>query len=318
MLIVISLWSFVILSVQGKDALHPLDTITPDEVYLTANLVRSTAQQKVPSGRFIISSILLKEPKKAELLPFFLRDEAPGPGEICRRSHTVLFDLNNGGDVYEVVVDLDKGKVDSWTQMPRELHLQPMTAINEEGEIIPQMALSDLKVQERFKQLGVKNITAEVSSDPWFYIYNDENPAYKNRRIAQVWFYLRNFEQDNFYAHPVNFIAIVDVQLEKVVEIQDLPVYHGTNRTLLGRPLSSRAEHQYDPLLRPWESYRPRVKPVHVFQPEGVNFRVSGSQIQWQGFKLRVAFSAREGLVLNTYLLIPIFCGRIITIKKLQ
>lgn len=45
---------------------------------------------------------------------------------------------------------------------------------------------------------------------------------------------------------------------------------------------------------------RDDLKPLHVLQPEGVSFTINGNEIEWQKWKMHVAFSHREGIVIST------------------
>ena len=41
-------------------------------------------------------------------------------------------------------------------------------------------------------------------------------------------------------------------------------------------------------------------KPLRITQPEGPTFQISGQEVRWQGWRLRVSVHPREGLVLHT------------------
>jgi primary-amine oxidase len=44
---------------------------------------------------------------------------------------------------------------------------------------------------------------------------------------------------------------------------------------------------------------RTTLKPIQITQPEGPSFHVDGQAVEWENWKFRVGFNAREGLVLN-------------------
>ena len=44
---------------------------------------------------------------------------------------------------------------------------------------------------------------------------------------------------------------------------------------------------------------RPALKPVVITQPEGQNFEITGSQINWQGWQFHLRFDPRQGTILN-------------------
>lgn len=45
---------------------------------------------------------------------------------------------------------------------------------------------------------------------------------------------------------------------------------------------------------------REALKPLHIIQPQGVSFSMNGNELEWQKWKMHVAFNGREGLVLST------------------
>ena len=44
---------------------------------------------------------------------------------------------------------------------------------------------------------------------------------------------------------------------------------------------------------------RPALKPMVITQPEGRNFEITGSQINWQGWQFHLRFDPRQGTILN-------------------
>jgi len=44
---------------------------------------------------------------------------------------------------------------------------------------------------------------------------------------------------------------------------------------------------------------RTTLKPIEITQPEGSSLELSGNQVNWQNWRLRVGFDAREGLTLH-------------------
>ena len=45
---------------------------------------------------------------------------------------------------------------------------------------------------------------------------------------------------------------------------------------------------------------RDDLRPIEITQPEGPSFTVDGHEIRWQKWRIRIGFTAREGLVLHT------------------
>ena len=94
----------------------------------------------------------------------------------------------------------------------------------------------------------------------------------------------------NFFSRPIEGISILyDIESDKIVEIVD-----------------SYAGREFPPHdVTPDEFHvgatdlRQSVKPVTSARPEGQNFTIQGSQIQWQDWQFRLRFDPRQGTVLN-------------------
>jgi primary-amine oxidase len=43
-----------------------------------------------------------------------------------------------------------------------------------------------------------------------------------------------------------------------------------------------------------------RVKPLEIVQADGPSFDIDGWEVRWQRWRVRLGFTAREGLVLHT------------------
>jgi primary-amine oxidase len=42
------------------------------------------------------------------------------------------------------------------------------------------------------------------------------------------------------------------------------------------------------------------LKPLHIIQPEGPSFKIDGHELEWQKWKMHIAFSGREGIAIST------------------
>ena len=125
-----------------------------------------------------------------------------------------------------------------------------------------------------------------VCVDPWSagYFGDDEDPT---NRVARATFYLRKEADDMQYAHPIEGLtALVDLYRKEVIKIEDAGV----------TPVPQ-TQRNYD--RRFIKKYRDDIKPLQITQPEGPSFKVNGWEVTWQRWRLRVAFTPREGLVLN-------------------
>jgi primary-amine oxidase len=138
-------------------------------------------------------------------------------------------------------------------------------------------------LRKRGLDLSDRNL---VCVDPWSvgYFGDDEDPS---NRVARATFYLRKEADDMQYAHPIEGLnALVDLYRKEVIKIEDAGVI----------PIPP-TQRNYD--RRFISRYRDDLKPIEITQPDGPSFKVDGWEVRWQRWKLRVGFTAREGLVLN-------------------
>ncbi len=109
---------------------------------------------------------------------------------------------------------------------------------------------------------------------------------------------------DNFhYSWPLPFVPVVDVITGKVVHTDWCFTGDSADGMVHtwkeGWAQANMEEREYMPHLQ--ANFRPRegLKPLIVQQPEGPSFAVKGKSVEWQGWKFRVAWTAREGLTLH-------------------
>ncbi|KAG1453664.1 hypothetical protein G6F56_007513 [Rhizopus delemar] len=65
------------------------------------------------------------------------------------------------------------------------------------------------------------------------------------------------------------------------------------------RPVIPQANHNFLPEFIGEENYRKDVKPIIIQQPQGVSFTVTGNEIDWQKWNMRISMNYREGLVIH-------------------
>ena len=113
-------------------------------------------------------------------------------------------------------------------------------------------------------------------------------PEDAGRRVVWTLPFYRERPDDNPYAKPIHGLhAIVDLDDMTVVRVEDLgvvPLPPGSGAYAAGRT---------GPL-------RDDLKPIEIVQPQGPSFEVRGWEVRWQCWRLRLGFTAREGLVLHT------------------
>lgn len=182
---------------------------------------------------------------------------------------------------------------------------------------------NDPKVQALAKQVGI--LPEQIFCDGWSIGYDERFP--QSRRVQQALVFARFSQHDNLYAHPMDFIPIVDVHKKECIHIDFPPRYVRTPEGAIKLSTGSTAAPPKDadalaasgreripPPQRAWDflpdlmadteeggyTQRTDVKPLHVVQPEGVSFKIDGHVLEWQNWKMHVAFSHREGIALST------------------
>lgn len=139
---------------------------------------------------------------------------------------------------------------------------------------------------------------------------------FPGRRLQQCFVFFRLRPDDNLYAHPCDFVPVIDSHTGEVLSIDYPPTnaapgdpappssaeaYEASEKRA---PFAApKAPHNYLPeqiaMDDPTFKLRDTLKPIHVTQPEGVSYTMKGRVLEWEKFKVHVGFSYREGLVLS-------------------
>ena len=255
--------------------LHPLDPLYPAELEETVRILR---REKYLGDDGRIASINLIEPAKN-----LIGQYTPGT-PFDRRALAVLLDRGKR-TAYEAVVDLNAKSVTSVTELPTGV--QPSVMLDEFGECEAAVRRSPLFL-EALRRRGVTDADL-VMVDPWSAgMYGTELPEEQGIRRLRALCFLRSEAKDNGYARPIDsMVVVVDLYRMEVTRIEEYP-----NAPIPPEP--GNWAREYIPALRT------DLKPVEIVQPDGVSFKVTGNQVEWQKWKFRVGFTSREGLVLHT------------------
>ncbi len=264
-------------------ARHPLEPLSPGEIEAAAAILR--ADRQLGEG-FQFVYITLMEPDKAEARSY------PGGGVVDRLAFVVLRD-RAARAVYEAVVSLSQGGVRSWREIPGVQ--APLTADEIAG--FEEAVKRDPRWQEAMRRRGVTDFD-RAKLDPWPLGYNGPEDAPERGRFARPLTWVSSGEEgDNAYARPVEGLIVrFDLDQMQVVDVED----HGTV-PLPPRPGNYTAQAIRTPENFPSFTAGPRtdLRPVEITQPSGPSFEVSGHEVRWQRWRLRVGFTPREGLVLH-------------------
>ncbi|WP_458117240.1 primary-amine oxidase [Arthrobacter sp. D2-10] len=266
---------------QTQTTTHPLDPLSTAEIENASAIFRDS-DEPLPNARFI--SIERQEPTKEELQAF---EEG---SLLHRRGFIVLRDLK-AAKTYEAVVSLTEGKVLSLKHIP---DAQP-GLLAEDVETVERLVRADERWQAAMRKRGVTNFE-HVMLEPWPCAYLTEEDA-PSRRLNRPLTYVRDSEDENGYAHPVdNLTVLVDLDRGEVLEVTD----HGVV-DIPKHPGDYTPEGIQNPENIPhFDGLRTDLKPIEITQPEGPSFEVDGYEVRWQKWRFRVGFTPREGLVLHT------------------
>jgi primary-amine oxidase len=255
-----------------KKAVHPLEPLTPEEISVVVNTLR-TEKDLGNSVRFI--SVALKEPPKG-----LVKNYKSSKSDVPREAFVVLFD-NLKNECYEAVVSITLGSVTSYIHVPG---VQPTMSSDEQVEC-EQAVINSKEFAEALKKYGVNDMSL-VMVDIWSagYYGNEEEAT---MRLARPLCFLRSDPTDNGYARPIEGVRpVVDLNTMKVIRVEEfdfvdlppLPGNYAANRMT---------------------NFRTDIKPLEIIQPQGPSFTVDGYTVSWQKWSFIIGFNPREGLTLH-------------------
>ncbi|MFB4166218.1 primary-amine oxidase [Alteribacillus sp. JSM 102045] len=251
---------------------HPLEPLTAEEIELATKIIK---EQKSIEKNYRFTNVSLIEPPKDVVLNF-------NKGDSFDRK--VFFILLNKSDAktYEATVSLQQQKIISWIHVPV---VQPNVMLEEFFECEKILKNSpDMKVA--LQKRGIENLNL-VMLDPWS-AGNFGHAEEKGVRLVRALCWYKTSKFDNGYARPISgLFAYIDLNKMEVVKVVD-------NKSIPLPPLDG--NYTADSV----EKYRDDIKPLDIIQPEGPSFQIDGHEIDWQKWKIRFGFNAREGLVLHT------------------
>jgi len=257
---------------------HPLEPLSAAEIERAVSLIRRHSEF-TPALRF--ACVQLHEPDK-ELACGFQASQT-----WSREAFAILM---GGGQTYEAVVSLSQNAVTAWTHVPGA---QPGILLDEFFEC-EEIVKADPRFVAACAARGVSDMSL-VIVDPWSVGAYDNDPEAEglpeDARLLRAMAWVKSESEDNGYARPLEGVATyVDMGTNSVVKVVDygvvpLPPEPGN----WGREYFDGREGTMQEPLKPFEAV----------QPEGASFTVSGHEVRWHNWKLRLDFWAREGLILR-------------------
>ncbi|KAJ5108251.1 copper amine oxidase [Penicillium angulare] len=274
--------------------IHPFSQLTATEIQRSGQLV----SQLFPGISLIFKSITLYEPDKEQALEYLEAEHAGNAMRPIVERRSILAYYEKGGDtLYEAIVNLTTGSVTSNTKLHESIH---GPADLDEVAAVEALVRNDASVQEALKKINIKD-TSLVVIEPWVY---GSDGIQDERRQYQCFLFSRDVsnpeEQDsNHYAHPLTVCPVVDVVHNKVTRIDYVPT-GSDHKTGEIKAFKAHPANEYIPK---YQKLRKDLKPLQVIQPEGASFTVmedfaAVNLINWQKWRFRVGFNAREGMVL--------------------
>lgn len=255
-------------------AVHPLEPLTEYEILAALDILKAN---QTLSDRIRFMSVSLHEPPKHLVLNYT-------PEMTVEREVFVVVLDNESGRTYEAIVSLTNQAVTSWKHIP---DVQPAIALDEFFDCEATVKASP-EFQAAMRKRGIEDMSL-VCIDPWSAgFYADDLESDRGRRLARALCWVRSHPTDNLYAHPIDGLTVmVDLNAMEVVRVDDYAIV----------PVPTELSNYTTESVK---DLRTDIKPLEIIQPEGASFEVSGHEIRWQKWQMRIGFTPREGLVLYT------------------
>ena len=258
----------------------PWDSLSADEYASAANAVRAEA-----NGNLVFLRISLRQPDKAEALAWQRGTPPPRDAEV-----TFLQD----GKSFLAHIDLNNGRVENLEPMRGG---QPM--LSNQAELLPMiMSLSeDPQIMAALAKRGVAEGEGLCLPRTVGRFFRDKTNTVRDRvmrldcfNIASTGAGLGLLPSSNVFGRPIEGLTVLyNMTQGRIVEIVDS--YEGRKAP----PHDIDAAEFHDGAIKK----RAKLKPVSISRPQGVNFTMDGSAIDWQGWHFHLRFDARQGTILN-------------------
>ena len=226
--------------------------------------------------------LLPVEPAKAELAAW-----APG-ASVDRRVAVTLLDTASGA-ASEAIVSVTRRTVDEHRELANgEAPYGQPQYLFEEYERAAEIAKASPEWRAAMRRRGLDDrieLAFCAPLAPGFFNRAEE----AGRRVIRSLTFLRDDVDDSPWAHPVEGLIVhIDLTAGRVIGVEDdgdVPV-----------PVPAEPGNYTPAAVGP---ARTSLKPIEITQPDGPSFHVDGNAVEWENWRFRVGFNAREGLVLN-------------------
>lgn len=263
---------------QQPTITHPLTALTAAEITTAVTVIR---KEKPLSDMAVFPLIALAEPDKTEVINFTPNQP------FARRAFLVIYERCLGQELcptqnktYEGIVDLKTQKLTSWREIT---NVQPPIMASE-YEIARQIVKSDLRWQKAMQKRGITDFN-QVQISCWAAGILSPAEVADGSRICRTLLFYRG-DRWNYYGSPIEgVLATVNLNTNIVSSFIDNGVI----------PIS-KTNWNYD--LQSLVKLLSPPKLLKILQPQGKTFQINGSEITWQGWKMRYMMHPRSGLVL--------------------
>lgn len=260
------------------EAKHPLDMLTADEINCGREILVSAG---LLTESHLVPTMLPVEPSKETVREFT-------GGDFERRIMFVVLDPATGISV-EYTVSLQQRCVVHERRVNSDSYPygQPPYTWTE-FEKAERLVKQSEEWQAAMRGRGFTQEQIDLAYigplAPGFFNVKDE----VGQRIIRSVTFLRDHANDSQWAHPVEgLLTTLNLTTGKVVSVVDDGGHIDTAATSGAYDRETIGKPRHD------------LMPIEITQPDGPSFDVSGSEVCWQNWKMRIGFNQREGLVLH-------------------
>ena len=254
---------------------HPLDPLNADEIIGAASILLGGGAAR-PGA--IFQSVELREPPKEVVLNW--RAGSPPPRQATvfwrqnRQSFKTTVNLGAGTYVPPALIPISDGQLGLTIQ-----EVFDFSFAFSDSAFLSALSRRGIRTPVQLAKVFVTPLTAGSFGLPE-----------ENKRIVKAQMYYTEGAGINLYARPIEGMqAIMDLDARKVMRVIDTGVV----------PIPT-ATHDFDEAsVGALTGLRPPLKPIRVTQPQGPNFRLDGSFIEWQKWRFHARFDRRTGPVVS-------------------
>ncbi len=249
---------------------HPLDGLSAEELSNAIAILRKDGYL-TDDSRFPLIELL--EPDKEAVLAWKSGDPVPRQVRVV---------VKQGSDTHRGLVDLGADTVVQWDAAAGESMIML-------EEFLGAMDLA-LSHPAFAAALGKRKLTAEDVFCLPLTAGNFGVEEEAGRRIMKVPCYVLP-SGSNFYARPIEgLFAVVDLNAGEVMEVVDTGVLPLPEQPWGYTEAEIEGRHG---------ALRPETNPARLHQPDGANFKLHGSRIEWDMWRFHYRVDKRPGVVVS-------------------